>query len=389
MSAYLQMGNDSNNLVLGPSKISGFSGLILSPVNESQQDLTVGIKKLRENNSFDIIFDPQLYCPQFERGQLGSHAYFPEDLDTADYSSDGWWNKIINKLVEEVTLLEVDAVCSPAPLPKKYTADYYSKIVEIYSKMSGALNGSSIRPVMTVCAALKDLAQVEDALQIASIITTCSPNSVYLVIESEVEPRREISDPNMVNLMALVSLLEKSGCQTIVSHCSSDMILMKFAGASHCASGKFFNLRRFTRSRFDELQDEGGRQIAYWFENNLMGFLRRADLARIGQAGHAEFIGGENSSNKFSEEIINQFRSEPKKPWLALSWRQYLNWFAATENQLSETNAQTIVKSWLKDAEIRWKQISDEEILLDEERNNGSWIRPWRQFLGDFSKLPI
>jgi hypothetical protein len=35
--------------------------------------------------------------------------------------------------------------------------------------------------IMTVCAALKDLAQIEDALQIASIITTCRLKLVYLV----------------------------------------------------------------------------------------------------------------------------------------------------------------------------------------------------------------
>jgi hypothetical protein len=93
----------------------------------------------------------------------------------------------------------------------------------------------------------------------ASIVTFRSPKFSYIVIEADVEPRRELTDAaNLLALMVLVAALEKSGCKTLVSHCSSDMILMKAAGASDCASGKFFNLRRFTRSRFDEQQEGGG-----------------------------------------------------------------------------------------------------------------------------------
>jgi len=36
------------------------------------------------------------------------------------------------------------------------------------------------------------------------------------------------------------------------------MILWKAAGATNCASGKYFNLRRFTLSRLDEPEENGG-----------------------------------------------------------------------------------------------------------------------------------
>ncbi len=161
---------------------------------------------------------------------------------------------------------------------------------------------------------------------------------------------------------------------------------MKAAGAAHCASGNFFNLRRFTRSRFGKEEDEGGRQIAYWFEHNLMAFLRRADIARLSPKG---FIGGGDSNNNFSRQILQQFNDEPKKAWVALGWRQYLAWFVATEQKLSNDNALNTVNNWLKDAEARWIQIEMEDILMDEPRNDGSWIRPWRQILSDYRKFGI
>ena len=387
MSAYLQMGHDSENLV-GVLGLGGFAGLILSPVNRSEADLGDGVRDFRQKGQFDIVLDPQLYCPQSERGQLPSHSYFPRDLDTADPSSESWWRELVAKVAAEGVRLQVDAVCSPAVLPRKYGPEYYARCSDTYSMLAAELNGTAIRPLLTVCVALKDLAEPNDALRIGSIVTAHGPKDSYIVIEADVEPRREIADAaNLFSAMVLISALEKSGCKTLVSHCSSDMALMKAAGASHCASGKFFNLRRFSRSRFDEQQEGGGGQLPYWFEHNLFAFLREADIARLRRDGLGDFIGGGDSNNTFAGQILEKFANEPEKPWVALSWRQYLAWFAATEKRLSDSEALTIVSRWLREAEERWLALDDKDVLLEETRNNGKWIRPWRQALGDFRRF--
>ena len=70
--------------------------------------------------------------------------------------------------------------------------------------------------------------------------------------------------------MVLIAALKQAGVQILVSHCSSDMILAKAVGANHAATGKFFNLRRFTKGRFKEPGEKGGEQFptglskAYW-----------------------------------------------------------------------------------------------------------------------------
>lgn len=384
MAAYLQMGHDSENLV-GVTGLEGFAGLVLSPVNRSEGELSKHIPTFRKKGNFDVIFDPQLYCPKSERGQLPNHGYFPQDLDTADVSSSKWWQSLIKKLVAEVQSLKVDAVCSPVILPSKYTQEYYVSSVELFSSLAEALGDGAIRPVQTVCVSLKDLAEPNDALRIASIVSSRKPPLCYIVVEADTPPRQEIeSTPNLSSLMVLVSSLEKSGCPTLVSHCSSEMLLVKAAGASHCASGKFFNLRRFTRSRFDEQQDAGGGQLPYWFEQGLLAFLRRADIERLRRSGFGEFLGVGASGNLFATQILEQFANDPEAAWLKFSWRQYLAWFCLAEQQSSVADAPSVVSGWLKEAEQRWEQLDAKDVLLEERRNDGRWIRPWRQALGDF-----
>jgi len=387
MAAYLQMGHDSENLV-GVPGLEGFTGLVLSPVNRSERELAKHILEFRKKGKFDLILDPQLYCPKSERGQLSKHRYYPQDLDTAEISSSKWWQNLIKKLVEESQFLNVDAVCSPIILPSKYTSEYYVSCVEAFSMLAERVGGGTIRPVQTVCVSLKDLAEPSDALRIASIMSSRKPSLCYIVVEADTPPRQEIeSTSNLFSLMVLVSTLEKSGCSTLISHCSSEMLMMKAAGASNCASGKFFNLRRFTRSRFDEQLDTGGGQLPYWFEQGLLAFLRRADIARLQRSGFDGFLGIGASGNTFAKEIFSQFLNEPQKPWLALSWRQYLAWFYLTEGQLSVSEAPAIVSTWLKEAEQRWEQLDAKSVLLEERRNDGRWIRPWRQALGDFNQF--
>ena len=389
MSAYLQMGHDSENLV-GVDGLQGFTGLVLSPVNRSFAELGRDVARFRQAGKFDIALDPQLYCPQTDRGQLPTHAYFPKDLDTADLGSDGWWRRLIKKLAAEASTLEVAAVCSPAVLPKKSAPEYYTRCAQSHSMLAADLAGTPIRPVMTICITLKDLAEPGDALRIASIVTGHSPKSSYIVVEAETEPRRELADaPNLLSLMVLISALERSGCRTLVSHCASEMMLMKVAGASDCASGKYFNLRRFTRSRFDEAEEGGGGQLPYWFEHRLMAFLRDADIARLRQRGLGDFIGLGESNNIFATQILEQFANAPGKPWLALSWRQYLAWFAAVEKRLSEPGNDALLSGWLREAEKRWEQMEDADVLLQERRNDGRWLRSWRQALSDFRQLSI
>ena len=132
---------------------------------------------------------------------------------------------------------------------------------------------------------------------------------------------------------------------------------MKAAGASGCASGKFFNLRRFTRSRFDERRKVGaGNSLSVRAQPSRIS--READTARLGGLGFGQSLGGADS-----EHLGVDYRPVRRiirgKAWIASSWRQYLAWFAGAEKRLTAPDAASLASSWLREAEIRRLQMEE------------------------------
>jgi hypothetical protein len=389
MPTYFQLGHNSEVLVTEPG-LAAFSGVILSPVNRDEASLARYISVFRKNASLDIILDPQLYFPKSQRGKLAGQRYFRSDFETADMSSVRWWSDVVSDLINLGEDLSVDAICSPAIMPSKWTDDYFRTAAETFYTLRDFLSDRNSRAILTLCINLKQLSSPADALRIASIITTSTPSEVYLVIEAETEPRRELSEPTcLLSLMVLIDALEKAGSKVTVSHTSSEIVLAKAAGATSCATGQFFNLRRFSKNRFEEESDAGGGQLAYWFEQSLFAYLRRADIARFEQAGFGDLLvqnEGLSTANPFGLQILEQFTNEPTKPWVGLGWRQFLWWFSNIEMELSGNQAIEKVAEWLRGAEARWQILQDKDVLFDEPRNDGKWIRSWRQALADFKR---
>jgi hypothetical protein len=200
--------------------------------------------------------------------------------------------------------------------------------------------------------------------------------SIYLIFVTDLEPRRELSDAaELTGGMLLISLLEQSGLQVLVGFSSTDAILWKAAGATACATGKFFNLR----SRFEEPAGGGG-QLPYWIEESLFAYLRETDVIRVRDEG---LISETSMRNPFRQAIFEAI--DAGQPWLALSWRHYMWWFADFEGRIARGEADP--RFLLQQAENNWLLLQDRDVLFEEPRNNGSWIRPWRQSLADFRKL--
>ena len=389
MAAYLQMGHDSENLI-GETGLEDYRGVILSPVNRDESQLIGDVRKFRAKSEYDIVLDPQLYFPRSERGALPTQPYFPRDIDTADLSSESWWANIVKSLAKFGKQIDANAICSPALIPERWNADYYTQAAMSYDLLRAQLEGSSVRPMLTVCVSLSELGDPNNAFRIASALSQNVASDYYIVAQSDVEPRRELRNAeNLCSLMVLIAALKQAGGTILVSHCSSDMILAKAAGANHAATGKFFNLRRFTKGRFEEPGEKGGGQIPYWFEQGLLAFLRQADILRLRRNGFAALIGVGDSTNYWGTEITTQFGRDPGAAWLGLSWRHHLNWFGRAEDKLSGSNAANVAGDWLIQAEANWQALEDKRVLLEEPRNDGRWIRPWRQALSDFLQVEI
>lgn len=387
MAAYHQMGHHTANLVL-EDQLKSFAGVILSPVNEGLSEVTVQVADIREaRGNLDVLFDPQLYVPQSQRGQLQTWPYFPSAVDTADLSQLQWWQPVLRSIAQTALPIKPNGICSPAFLPRQFTDEYFDLMVRLGSEMDSQVRGSGVRSVQAIVVDMAQLADSVRCLEIASVVSRSKILDLYLIFQTDTPPRREIRDGDMVRGgMTLIHALRNTGYRVLVGCTGADMVLWKAAGATSCASGKFFNLRRFTRSRWDE-PSEGGQNLPYWFEENLLAFVRESDLVRLRKK---DKLSAQSVANPYGKEILNALdynysRPPPEvlKPWIGLGWRQYMYWFADMENRIS---AGLSVEDALLLAETNWLQLQDEKFLMDEARNDGAWVRPWRRALSEFQE---
>lgn len=378
MPAYHQMGHHTENLV---GEVDGYAGVILSPVN-SDPSAATETSQSSSQKQLDVVFDPQLYFPKSERGQLRKWSYFPTDFDTTDFTSESWWLTLLTALAREASALGATKICSPAIVPSATSDDYYVTTVKAANRLVDLL-GSADKTLLTVWARLSELASSDRVMRTASIASSTEAGGVYLVLQSDVSPRLELSDPEQLKgAMRLIHALEFAGLPVLVGFSGPEVILWKAAGASSAATGKFFNLRRFTPGRFEDPQGGGG-QLPYWFEESLLASLRESDLTRLMAGGLLD----ESPSNPFAAQILEQIRSSTGKAWVALGWRQYMHWFADAQRRIDAKELQ--VGPLLKDAEGKWERLNDSDLLMEEVKNDGKWLRPWRRALAEFNRPPV
>jgi hypothetical protein len=384
MGAYHQMGHHSDNLLWDQHIFPLFEGAILSPVNYGMEAVLGQISDARERGGLDMIFDPQLYYPASERLHLAEWPYLPGDFDTADLGSISWWGMLNNRLMETCRILSPAAVCSPIRVPGAFTNDYFNMAVRVANDLDDKARESGTRTLLTAVVRIEDLAVPSRPIEIASILSRAQSSGIYLVVYSDVEPRRELTDTEQLKgVMRLISALERSGMPVLVAFSSTEMVLWKAAGATSCATGKFFNLRRFTKSRWEEPTGGGG-QLPYWFEESLVAFLRGTDVIRVVPTG---LLNETLRRNPFSTEILNQIKNGQGNPWLALCWRQYMFGFADLERRIRRQDVD--INGLLKGATESWLALEDASILMEEPRNNGAWAHLWRRALLEFRKESV
>jgi hypothetical protein len=377
MVAYLQMGHQSDNLI-NSAHLQRFRGAILSPVNYSEEQVTAQARSAPDD--FDTVFDPQLYFPYSERRVLQAWSYFPKDLETADLTSDTWWANTLDSVIAACERVRPKSACSPTIVPKVFATEFYAQAVRTADLFAWKLQDTPIRPLLTAAVGMADLSASGRALELASILTRSIVPDVYLVLVGDTAPRREFDQTDEIKgAMRLISALENAGSRVLVGFSCSDIVLWKSAGAAACAMGKFFNLRRFTSSRFEDPPGGGG-QLAYWFEESMMAFLRETDLIRLRNIGK---IGPEAASNPFAADIMAKLDRGAGERWVGDGWRQYLYSFADLEHRLSI--GATDPEQLLLHAENTWLEINKGHVLMEEPENDGSWLRPWRRAYYEFA----
>jgi hypothetical protein len=325
---------------------------------------------------YDAIFDPQLYVPRSLQQNLRDWSYFPKDFYTADATDPQWWRAINDALVKACGPLRPDAICSPANVPKEFNAEYFSQLVATGNHLKMALEHAYPRAIQTAIVGLRYLGTKGRSMEAASVLSRTKCEEIYLVLDGDIEPRIELQDPNeLQGAMRLIYELEKNaGIKVIVAFSSADLLLWKEAGATHCATGKFFNVRRFTSTRFQAPPSKGGGALPYWFEESLLAFLRPADVARVRPHGLLTA-----ADNPYGVQILEQLRTAPDEPWIGLGWRQFLRWFNNAERGIA--NGTLVPETMITTAQKNWETLRGQKppVLMEEQTNNGSWLSQWRK----------
>lgn len=374
MASYLQLGHDSWNLI-EEEDIGAYAGLVLSPVNDGPDDVRMRLMRIADRrDKLEVILDPQMYNPALEKGKLDQWRYFPADFATADHADLAWWSRRSREIVEQGAELSVDVVCSPALVPRAYSDDYYSLVVEVADATKRHADRHGIETMLTAIVSLRDLGSPGRAMAIASILSRSSCERVYLTfLNEDVAPREPLRDgagiPTAVHLVRLLA----QEMRVHVSFASHDLVMWKFAGAADISTGKFMNLRRFSLGRWQD-EESAGRQVPYWNEGPLLARLREADVALLDRYGW--FEGRSFDVNPSSARILEIVRGGAGTPWLKLSWMQYLRWASNAEARLNGNPE--LAEKLLNRADDRWGDAIDKKRILFHDRfNNGDHVRAW------------
>jgi hypothetical protein len=388
MAVYYQMGHQSLSLIQEPH-LAQFKGAILSPFNGEREEIEKDISQLYGKPDFDLIFDPELYCPGNRSGYLPQWPYFPPALESGDRGSETWWYQLSQRLADLCLNLGINKVCSPIDVPKHYHDSFYDLSVFICGFLTNQLSGSHVQVIQTAVISLPDIAQGGRSEQIASILSRTDSKEIYLVLVGNTPSRRELNQSDdLLGVMKLISLLEGAGFRVIVSRTSSDIVLWKYAGASVCATGKHWTSRRYDPKRYTGGGKSKGMK-PYWTEESLLAFLREPDVLRLSR----QRLLGDLGDNPYSPVILSLISNPPpigkqRPSWVRLGWCQYLYWFAQIENRI--VNEGLDVQTLLLHAEEKWTRLITRKIRMDEDENNGlNWVRPWRKVVAEFSDWNI
>ncbi len=373
MSAYLQMGHDSWNLLDNPD-IGVYKGIIVSPVNDEPTAVQTRLMKLKERRSeFEVILDPQLYRPHTLKGQLGEWNYFPDEFATIEGDNLEAWQRLGIEVVKDAANLGLNAVCTPAKLPRKFCDEYYKLVVDVADATYEAARQEKLDALVTVVVKLSDLTIPARALEIASIVSSGTCRRVYLTFLTDVgvSPRDQLNDsealPTAVHLVRLLS----ESMRVKVAFVGHDAVLWKFSGAHDVASGKFWNLRRFSPGRWQEEPASVKTQVSWWNEGSLLTCLREENVLRLDRAGWFDKRTFKN--NPAGKRILHTLRQGTGRAWTAESWVQFLRWICNIDRLLIDSET---AEAFLRRSDRRWVELDAARILFDRD-NDGRHVRTW------------
>jgi hypothetical protein len=396
MGAYHQMGHRTRNLAVDPVINAMYAGAIMSPVNEKPEEVRALCAAL---GTLERVFDPQLYNPESDRGQLPDWGYFADakDLATDNFSLDRWV-RTVKTITEECIPLGHDAICSPVAASDA-TDDDLGYAVQIGDALDERLAGSKLHGLQTAFVRPSTLSGDGRPETVASILTNGRLKRIYFVPQwsskaDQLDDAREMS--GFIKTLAYVSAEVK----TLVGFSGPEMILWKSAGAESVATGKYVNQQRWSIDRWGPKKAGGSGNTSYYFEESLLTWLRTEDIIELDRLKYHLGLAADPMLPVI-RAYVEALRKDPRRPvplmrngkpvldehgkprketvgapsWTKQGWLQWLWWFAYTERRL--TNDAITARSLVDTAIVNWARLNAKGFRAVDAGNDGSWLPSW------------
>ncbi len=260
MKFYIQMGHGMQSLCTELSEHWNGATVILSPLNMLQSKLKPFSETLRKTGG-RVLLDPQMYSPRKYHKNLQKYDYFPKseltNIEMGDCST------VINALAQINAEINAEAFILPSQTIKKFDKRW-DKVQNLVADQGRQFaNGRKVYQTISLSGdAIIDENQIESIIQSA---TQWDVDGVYIVCE---HPQRYyLVDKPMwvVNLLALVAGIKRSGKEVVVGYANHQLLCLALAKCDAIASGNFLNVRWFQPEHFETTDNTDPSRRSKWY----------------------------------------------------------------------------------------------------------------------------
>jgi len=267
------------------------------------------------------LVDPQLYDPRATHHRLIQHDYWPADYDTSMFAGGPALVTILERLRALNDVARADRFIVPGLYGDRVDDRWLAIQDSIIRQTASSVQD---RPrLATVCLSSEAL-RFEDQVEIVvNAAEGWDVQGVYVVPE---HPGAQylVDDPMwLANLLVLCSGIAIQGKAVVVGYASHQMLCLASAKAEAIASGTWLNVRSFTPTKFQDVEEQEISRRAKWYycpqalSEYKIPFLDMAFRARILRAmrtddslgsNYAEvlFSGAQPTSTDYSEQMSHR-----------------------------------------------------------------------------------
>lgn len=294
MTVFAQHGYGKTDKIERGLRASHISGVILSPRDESPQNLSDFNTSLRQEfgEEVEIIFDPQFFAstlvPVRDR-YLPDYPYYSQGLTRADFISQADINRYASLVIEYQQTLDIDYIIGPTVFVSDLN-DPWSQIALSLSQESLNVHGGieGLPPLLLSIVLDEPAIRNRDSLdEFLDIISVWEVEGFYIIVRPTTSRYPTHLEENSVeNLLYLVYVLaEINGFSVILGYTDLVGFIAKAVGAKAIGTGWYNTLRQFSLRRFQPSTGGRQRRDRYTSTPILSSLLVNPELETISQVG--------------------------------------------------------------------------------------------------------